>query len=233
MLPRLGLLKQGTLDLLFPQWCVGCGREGAFICSSCAATMSRIMPPVCPRCGRPQPSGILCPQCVGLHAALDGIRSPFQFEGVVRDAVHQLKYRNIRAISVPLAGYLCDYLTGNPVPGDVLVPAPLHQKRLKERGYNQANLIAYKLGSLLNLPVVDDCLVRQKYVSPQAGTASVTERRANMVDAFACHNNKLEGKAVIVIDDVATSGATLEACAAALKAGGADSVWGVTLAREI
>ena len=191
------------------------------------------MPPVCPRCGLPQASGILCPRCVGLNSPLDGMRSPFQFEGVVRSAVHQLKYRNIRAIAEPLAEYLRDYLTANPVPGDVLVPAPLHRKRLKERGYNQSNLLAYKLGELLNLPVVADCLIRQKYVSPQAGTASVAERRANMVDAFACRNAKLKGRAVIAIDDVATSGATLEACAVALKAGGAASVWGITLAREI
>ena len=190
-------------------------------------------PPSVPRCGLPQSSGILCPQCVGLNSALDGIRSPFQFEGVVRSAVHQLKYRNIRALATPLAEYLHAYLTANPVPAEVLVPAPLHRKRLKERGYNQSNLIACKLGGLLDLPVVADCLIRQKYVSPQAGAASVTERRANMVDAFVCRNNKLTGKAVIVIDDVATSGATLEACATALKAGGAASVWGVTLAREI
>jgi len=134
---------------------------------------------------------------------------------------------------VPLAKLLPDYLITNPVPVEVLVPVPLHQKRLRERGYNQSGLLARQLGKLINLPVVDDCLIRQRHAPPQARTSTVDERRSNIADAFACRDHRLRDKQVLLIDDVSTSGATLDACAAALKAAGATSVWGLVLAREI
>ncbi len=191
------------------------------------------MPPLCPRCGKPQSSGILCPSCVSWQAEIDGIRSPFRFDGVIRQAIHQLKYRNVRALAIPLAKLLRDYIVTNPVPGEVLVPVPLHRKRLKERGYNQTQLLARELGKLINLPVIDDCLIRQRHTSPQTSTSTVEERRSNVAGAFLCLDQKLEGKQVTLIDDVSTSGATLNDCAVALKAAGAISAWGLVLAREI
>ena len=191
------------------------------------------MPPLCPRCGKPQPSGILCPGCVSWQAEIDGIRSPFRFDGVIRQAIHQLKYRNLRALAVTLAKLLQDYLTSNPMPGEVLVPVPLHQKRVRERGYNQSSILAKELGKLTGLPVVVDCLIRQRHAPPQARTLTVDERRSNVANAFTCRGHRLRDKQVLLIDDVSTSGATLDACAAALKAAGATSVWGLVLAREI
>ena len=233
MLPQLTKLKGIALDLLFPQWCVGCGKEGCFICHPCRQSLPRIMPPLCPRCGRPQSSGILCPGCVSWQAKIDGIRSPFRFDGVMRQAIYQFKYRNLRALAVPLAKLLQDYLTTSHVPGEALVPVPLHQKRLRQRGYNQSHLLAQELGKLINLPVVDDCLIRRRHAPPQARTSTVNERRSNVADAFTCRNQRLQDKQILLIDDVSTSGATLDACAAALKAAGASSVWGLALAREI
>jgi ComF family protein len=126
-----------------------------------------------------------------------------------------------------------DYLISNPVPAESLVPVPLSWKRLKERGYNQSGLLAKELGKLSGLPLVDDCVIRKKNTPPQARTATVSERRQNVADAFACRDDRLKGKKVLLIDDVSTSGATLDACARAIKADGAVSVWGLTLAREI
>ena len=191
------------------------------------------MPPLCPKCGRPQPNAILCPICVGWQAEIEGIRSPFRFEGAMRQAIHQLKYSNLRALAVLLAQLLYDYLISNPVPGEVLVPVPLHQKRLRERGYNQSSLLAQELGKLTNLPVVDDYLIRQRHAPPQARTSTVDERRSNVANAFSCRDHRLQDKQVMLIDDVSTSGATLDACARALKEAGAISVWGLVLAREI
>lgn len=191
------------------------------------------MPPLCPKCGKPRPSGTLCSTCVSWQAEIDGIRSPFRFDGVMRQAIHQLKYRNLRALAEPLAKLLNDYLTTNPIPGEVLVPVPLHQKRLRERGYNQSSLLAKELGKLTNLPVVDDCLIRQRHAPPQARSSTVEERRSNVAGAFVCRDHRLQNKQVLLIDDVSTSGATLDAGAAALKAAGATSVWGLVLAREI
>ena len=119
------------------------------------------------------------------------------------------------------------------LPADVVVPVPLHPKRLRERGYNQSELLARELGALVKLPVIAGELVRRRYTPPQARTASVAEREANMVDAFACLGNSMEGRQVMIIDDVSTSAATLDSCAAALKSAGAASVWGLVLAREV
>jgi len=233
VLPLLTRLKGIALNLFFPQWCVGCGKEGDFICYSCRQSLPRIMPPLCPRCGKSQPSGILCPGCISWQAEIDGIRSPFRFDGVIRQAIYQLKYRNLRALIVPLAQLLNDYLVSSPLPGEALVPVPLHHKRLRERGYNQSSLLAQELGKLINLPVIDDWLIRLRHAPPQARTSTVEERRSNVAGAFTCRDHRLRGKAVLLIDDVSTSGATLDACAAALKATEVTSVWGLVLAREI
>ena len=233
VLPQVVKLKRMALDLLFPQRCVGCGKEGGLLCHSCRWTVPYIAPPLCPRCGKPQPGGTLCPSCVDWQAKIDGIRSPFQFDGVIRQAIHQLKYRNLRAIATPLAEMLNDYLATNPVPGEVLVPVPLHRKRLRERGYNQSSLLAKELAKLTRLPVIDDYLIRKRFAPPQTRSTTVDERRSNVVNAFTCRNHRLKDKQVLLIDDVSTSGATLDACAAALKAAGAASVWGLALAREI
>ena len=162
-----------------------------------------------------------------------GLLCSLRLEGVMRQAIHQLKYQNIRALVVPLAKLLQDYLRTNAVLADILVPVPMHQKRLRERGYNQSGLLARELGKLTNLPVVDDCLIRQRHTPPQARTSTVDERRSNIADAFVCRDQRLRDKQVLLIDDVATSGNTLDACAAALKASGATSVWGLVMAREI
>ncbi len=233
VLPPLTKIKRTALDLLFPRWCINCGREGDYICSSCRGLLSLITPPVCPICGRPQSGGMLCPGCADGQAKIDGIRSPFVFDGVIRQAIHELKYRNLRALAIPLAELLHDYIVDNPVPGDILVPVPLHRKRWRERGYNQSGLLARELGKLSGLPVADNCLVRRHHALPQARSASVSKRRSNVADAFTCPDGKLKDKRVLLIDDVATSGATLNTCAGVLKSAGAASVWGLVMAIEL
>jgi ComF family protein len=233
VLPQLKELKGAALDFLFPRFCVGCGKEGDFICDSCQASLARIEAPVCPQCGKPQTDSILCSNCIDWKADIDAIRSPFRFEGVIRKAVHEFKYKNLRAIAGQLAHFLGDYLTENPIHYEVLVPVPLHDKRLKERGYNQSALLAKELNRLTGLPVNETCLVRNVYNVPQAKTRNVEERRQNVIGIFSCVNEDLFEKKVLLIDDVTTSGATLNACASALKGTGATSVWGLALAREI
>ena len=194
--------------------------------------MPRISPPLCNKCGKPETSGALCPTCWGLKTEIDGVRSPFRFEGIIRQAIHEFKYHNLRTLSVPLAKLIFNYLEFNPIPCEVLVPVPLHTRRLRQRGYNQSSLIANELGKLTTLPVIENCLLRSKDTPPQTMTASVNDRRENVVDAFSYRDQRLRGRHIMLVDDVCTSGATLEACAAALKAGEASSVWGLTLARE-
>jgi len=113
------------------------------------------------------------------------------------------------------------------------VPVPLHKTRLRERGYNQSALLARELGRIGRLPVVEDCLVRERKGLPQARTSSVDARRKNVRGVFTCRDSRLRDRQVLLIDDVATSGATLDACAAALRQSGATSVWALVLAREV
>lgn len=197
---------------------MGCGKEGYYFCPTCEGTLTKIASPLCPRCGCPEPGGKLCLAC-----------APFRFEGLVRDAVHQFKYRNLKALAEPLAVFLHQYMMSNPVPGDVLVP--VHAKRLRERGYNQSELLARELGKLSGLPVVIGSLVRRKSATPQASSTN-EERRQNVAGAFACMDERLKGNGVLLIDDVGTSGATFSAAAEALKQTGTASVWGLVLARE-
>lgn len=195
--------------------------------------MPKLLPPLCPKCGKPQVNSVLCAACRQRQTAIDGTRSPFRFEGAMRQAIHQFKYQNLKAISSSLAALLADYLLLNPLPGEALVPVPLHPRRLRERGYNQAALLAKELGKLMDLPVITDCLIRVKEAKPQVRTTTVKERRKNVTGAFVCRGDTINGKQIIVIDDVCTSGATLEACAIALKNNGAISTWGLTMAMEI
>jgi ComF family protein len=233
MQSRLHVIKNIALDLLFPQKCIGCGKEGDLICPACYQSLPRIIPPVCPRCGKSQPNGVICSGCVSWQANIVGIRSPFRFDGVIRQAIHQFKYKNLRTLAVPLSRLLQEYLAANPIPSEVLVPVPLHPRRLRERGYNQSGMLAENLGKLTALPVVPDCLIRTRFSIPQARTENVDERKKNVAGVFTCRSGSLANKQVLLIDDVATSGTTLDACALALKAGGATSVWGLVLAREI
>ena len=230
---RAGKLIELAVDSFFPRRCVGCGKVGGFLCPQCLGKLPRILPPLCPNCGRPQASGIVCPSCWQRQTEIDGIRSPFRFDEVIRNAIHELKYRNLRAISPCLAELLAAYLKSNPLLGEALICVPLHPRRLRERGYNQSSLLARELGRRIDLPVIEDCLIRVKQAQPQVRTVDVEERRRNVADAFVCRDEKVSGRQIILIDDVCTSGATLESCAAALKNKRATSVWGLTLAREI
>jgi ComF family protein len=131
----------------------------------------------------------------------------------------------------PLGQLLAEFLRSYPLPGEVLIPVPLHPKRLRERGYNQAALLAREVSKLNGLPVDERLLLRQRDTITQARTTSSLERRSNVYDAFICQQG-LHGERILLIDDVCTTGATLDSCAAALKAAGAGSVWGLTVATE-
>lgn len=233
MLARVLTLGNLTLDLFFPKWCVGCGKYGKYFCPDCSRHLPRIHGPLCPRCGRPQTNHSLCPACVKWAASIDGIRAPFRFEGVVRQAVYNLKYHNVRTLAQPLAALMHGFMISQGLVADIIIPVPLHKKRLKERGYNQSALIARNLGKMARLPVVEDWLVKQKHTCQQAKTSSLKERLKNVAGAFSCRSSGINGLSVILIDDVATSGATMDAAAGALKDSGAASVWGLALAKEI
>ncbi len=153
-------------------------------------------------------------------------------EGLLQQAIFAFKYRNLRALAPELAGLLSEYLDSHPIRGDCLVPVPLHARRMRQRGYNQAGLLARELGKLHGLPMEEGLLRRVRDASPQVDATSRQQRKENVAGGFAASGTATGGK-IILIDDVATTGSTLSACAAALKEAGASSVWALTLAREV
>ena len=223
-LPRL------ALDLLFPLHCWGCQRQGKLLCESCIPHLPRLERPYCSLCAQPK-AQTKCHWCAEAPLCVDGIRAPFLMEGPVRDGVHSLKYRGVRAAAAELGSLMAQYQADQPVPGDVIVPVPLHRRRLRERGYNQSALLAREMSKLSGIPVDERLLVRTKDTLPQVRAASREQRRLNVEGSFQCPET-VEGRALILVDDVATTGSTLSACASALKDRGAASVWGLVLARE-
>jgi ComF family protein len=173
----------------------------------------------------------LCARCRTTPLRIDSIRSAVQFEGVLRQAIHGLKYRGHSALAGPLGGLMAAYWVQHPMSADIVVPVPLHATRLRERGYNQAALLAREMAGRVGLAVDEQTLIRQRATAPQI-ELNARQRRENVRVAFHCSGNGVAGKQVLLIDDVCTTGATLEACAVALyDEGGAQRVQALTLAR--
>jgi ComF family protein len=223
-------LGQMALDLLYPPRCVGCGQGGALYCTTCRALLSYLMPPICPVCGLPVGRPGVCRQCQEHPLQIDGIRSVAAYEGPLCEVIRCYKYAYMRGLAQDLGDLLVAFWRANPLPVDTIVPVPLHRRRLRERGYNQSALLAAYLGNQVKLPVVCDVLQRNRYTTSQVHL-KWGERRENVAGAFSCADQRLEGRRVLLVDDVCTTGSTLEACSVALCAGGARSVHALTVAR--
>jgi ComF family protein len=151
------------------------------------------------------------------------------FEGNLRQAIHSFKYRHRPELARVLGQMVNEYLSLHPLPADTIAAVPLHETRQKSRGYNQSLLLARILGEQTNLPVLEDVLVRVRATQSQIELNAV-DRYANVQGAFAADDRVAERK-ILLIDDVCTTGATMNACSIALKQHGAKSVWGLALAR--
>lgn len=235
-------VTQQLLDLLFPPRCVSCGASGAVLCAQCLASMRAPEPPLCHRCGRslaaspPAQSARLCPFCEsgGEIPHLDGLRAAGVYEGAVRQAILALKFRGQRRVARPLANLLAACYAREALSADLIVPIPLHSSRRRERGYDQARLIAQPLAAQLHIPVRTDLLVRQRATRAQM-TLSRSERLTNVAGAFAltspAASSVLAGKRVLLVDDVTTTGSTLDAAARALRGANPAAIWGLAVAR--
>ena len=148
----------------------------------------------------------------------------------MRTAIHKLKYDGVTALAQPLGSLMAGYWLTHPMSGAIIVPVPLHRRRHRERGFNQAALLAREFSQQLSLPLDETTLIRHRATASQVGL-DAEERRGNVRDAFQCTSDGLAGAHVVLVDDVRTSGATLEACGTALRRGGAVRVDTFTLAR--
>jgi ComF family protein len=222
-----------AVDLIFPPQCGGCEKVGNRFCPDCLTSLQCLLPPLCEHCGDPLARGEAgrCAACRRKSAsALAGTRSVAFFEGSLQHALHRLKYKRDIILADSLARLLQAAWQTLALPGEVVIPVPLSPQRLRERGYNQAGLLARGFAELAGLRYAPEGAGRVRHTASQVGL-SAEQRRANVAGAFEGRPRFVAGRAVILVDDVRTTGATLEACAEALRAAGAASIWGLTLAR--
>jgi ComF family protein len=162
----------------------------------------------------------------------DQLRSWAIFNGPIQKAVHNLKYKRDLSLGLDLSGHLTNFVKELQLAVDIVIPVPLGKKRLKERGYNQASLIAFPLAIKLGMKYTPNGLVRIRETESQVGL-NYKDRLENVKDAFQANSRLISGKNILLIDDVATTGSTLSSCTQALKAGGASTVYAITLARAL
>ena len=224
---------QHALDIVFPLRCAGCQASGYILCSACKATIRHLTAPLCWHCGHALPVNGSCQSCQQHFLQLSGLRALGPYQEPLRGYIHQLKYDGNTRLAQPLGQFLALAYRTYGMHADIMLPVPLHAQRQRERGYNHAALLARVCAGLLGVAVREDLLLRRHATSAQVGL-KVDERYQNVATAFDCAHvaatNVLTGRCILVIDDVCTTGATLEACAAPLFAAGALSVWGLVLA---
>jgi ComF family protein len=202
------------------------------LCAACQAAILRLEQPQCAVCGYPLGGVAHCPACAAGQPAvapLAGLRAWGYFEGPLRSALHQLKYKRDIILADTLGELLAAEMAVR-LPAGLVVPVPLSAQRRRERGYNQAELLARAFAELCGLPCEARAAERRRDTASQVGL-SLSQRRANVHGAFAAEPRRVGGQVILLVDDVCTTGATLAACAAALLEAGAASVWGLTLAR--
>jgi len=206
-----------------------------YICDACLDEIQLMEPPFCLKCGLPLVEG----RCRERHEEdyfFDSARAVGVYDGVLRDAVHKLKYSGHQVLAPILADLLIQHLKKYPSyleRIDCIVPVSIHPSRLKQRRFNQSELLAIDVSRAFSLPLVTESLVRTRKTSAQFGL-SADKRRENVEDAFEVVNKSLiDGRIVLLIDDVLTTGSTANESAKALKDGGAKEVHVLTVARDL
>ncbi len=234
-------LPQRALDLLFPPRCVHCRRTGEPLCADCFGAMRAPSAPRCERCDQPLGAAVgpRCAVCRALASSpqppvLDRIVVALRYEDATRSAIRALKFGRQRRLAQPLAYLLTEAAMRAGAEIDVLIPMPLHATRRRERGYNQAALLARPVARALGVPVNERVLARIRATQPQTRLNHL-ERRSNVAGAFALMGpaEALAGKRIALVDDVTTTGATLEAAAEALRAARPEAIYALAVARPM
>ncbi len=219
-----------ALDLLYPPQCALCGTGGTLLCGACAGTLAPADGDRCPLCWIPSRREGVCAHCEASPPGFASLRAAFVMEGATRRLVHELKYEGMTSLAGVMAALLMERL--DPLPAaDVVVPVPLHRSRERARGYNQAAELARHVAAALGAPHDTRAVRRIRNTAPLTKTMHRADRLAIMGGAFAAKAARVEGRRVLLLDDVATTGATLDACARALVEAGAARVDCVTWAR--
>ncbi len=214
--------------------CLLCGSHSGhstMLCSACYDDLPSYQHR-CEICAIPLPKlqHSLCGQCLAHRPAFDRVYSPYLYRTPINNLIHQLKYQHqlhsLRLLGKLMSDYLQDHMQTIP---DILIPVPLHRKRLKERGFNQASELALRIKKATGIPLDNYLISRKKHTEAQTGLKP-KQRKSNLAGVFKI-NRKIIPQNILIVDDVMTTGATVAEMAKCLKRGGAKSVEVVTLAR--
>jgi ComF family protein len=232
------------LDILFPPLCHVCrtfvpGQEELHLCSGCREKISAIRSPLCPVCGVPfAPEGGIdhtCGRCITERRTFTSARAAARFDGPVQELIHRFKYGKKPHLARPL-GLLASAFLADFVPtlqAELIVPVPLHKRRLRQRSFNQAQLLGNVFSKRWSIPLSVHNLRRIRWTDPQTGL-SAADRERNVRKAFAvARPDRIEGKRLILVDDVYTTGSTVMECSAELKRAGAREIHVITIARAV
>jgi ComF family protein len=233
-------LFQAAVSLLYPATCTICGknvRAGEYLCDACEAKIVRILRPFCETCSGPFEGSItsafICANCAHRTIYFDVAVAAYRGRGIVREIIHEFKYARQIHLRHLVAHWLRAGLDDErlrDISFDLIVPVPLHPARQRERGFNQASLLAESLSAETSMPC-RGVLQRIRYTTTQTALDR-SERMENLHNAFRLRKNAdVRGLRVLLIDDVLTTGSTLSECARVLKRAGAISVHAVTAAR--
>ena len=242
--PRFHYAWHGLLDIIYPPHCLICGRDPEpVVCEKCYAAFTPLPEPVCAVCGRPNEGNAPCRDCAEAANAggwgFDAARAAGVFAGALREGILRLKYESQELLGEPLGAFLAERCVTDSLLTaelrheiDAIMPVPLHRSRERKRGFNQAQLLAIPLAAQMDLPLWTHIVQRARKTAQQAAVSGADARRKNInAGDFAVPDpRRIAGKGVLLVDDVFTTGTTISACAAALKAAGARKVIAVTLA---
>lgn len=233
-------LFRAIQEVCFPSYCLGCavslaGCEPPLFCSVCSEEIVLIRKPLCPLCGRPYFSKAgddsLCGTCLDSSRYFDRARAVALYHGPLVRAIHALKYSGSYAVLPTFAALFTLFSTPSHASHDLIIPVPLHPLRLKERGFNQSLLLARSFFPGQRRRIAVDLLLRHRNTVPQTGLTAIA-RRKNIRGAFAVtKKERVSGRSVLLVDDVYTTGTTVNECARVLKSAGALGVEVMTLAR--
>jgi competence protein ComFC len=241
-------LKKFILDTLFPVQCLLCKQDDFWVCPKCLGKIKMLPAQVCPYCEKINiPGGKICPDCKEKFLAknqvvpVDNLIVAVKYnETGISHIIHLFKYRFVSDLSRPFGKLLVKSLIENnsPVP-DLIIPVPLHKRRLRWRGFNQSELLADYISQNLtpgfSIPVASDLIYRKRYTTAQMKIKNYEERKKNIKNAFGTRENmvyNLNNKNILLIDDIATTGSTFFECGRVLKAAGAGKIYSCVIARQ-
>ena len=224
---------QIILDFIFPIECLHCCKEGEFLCDHCLKKIKLRDKKQCPLCNKKQSNDNLCSKCRS-QSCLDKIIICADYENIIlQKTILYFKYKYVRNLHIKLAHLMINTVQNIDLPSNtIIIPTPLHKRRKLERGFNQSELLANHIATYFNITLITNALVRKKNIQHQADL-NRKQRRNNIKNCFVLKNKELiKNKNILLIDDVITTGATLNEQAKLLKQNNAQTVWALVIAKN-